>query len=62
MATFATANCIIVMNRVIADFVIEPAIGVMGMNIGATIGLMWFNFCPNQSDIRNLISEANKDK
>ena len=62
MATFATANCIIVMNRVIADFVIEPAIGVMGMNIGAALGLMWFNFCPNQSDIRDLISEANKDK
>lgn len=61
VATLATINCTIVMNRLITDYLIEAAIVVMAMNIGYTLGFMWFNLCPNQSDIRELMSERNTD-
>ena len=61
VATLATIHCTIVMNRLITDYLIEAAIVVMAMNIGYTLGFMWFNLCPNQSDIREIVSERNTD-
>ena len=56
LATFAAANCVIIMDKVIGGHFYESAIVVTSMNIGCTLGFMWFNFCPNQTRIRELAS------
>ena len=55
-AALATASSIVAMNKLMAPVFMESAVVLMGMNIGAILGFMWFNFCPNQSDIKELIS------
>ena len=57
-ATLATVSSIVTMNKLIAPVVMESAVLLIGMNIGAILGFMYFNFCHNQSDIRELISST----
>ena len=57
---FTTTKSIIAMRSDIAPFLTPEAILVVGMHIGATIGLLYFNLCPNQTRIRRLVSQAAK--
>ena len=60
LATFITAKCTILIDSEVTPFIFKEAIVVIAMNIGAMVGFLWFNFCPNQSDIRGLIATATK--
>ena len=58
LATFTTAKCTILIENQATPPIFQEAVVVIAMNVGAIAGFLWFNFCPNQSDIRELISEG----
>ena len=51
-----TATGVALMKDYTATYFMEQAFVITGMNVGATLGFLWYNFCPNQSNIRELIS------
>ena len=62
IATFTTAKSVILMESEIGPYFFREAIVVIGMNIGAILGFLYFNLSPKQSDIRELISTKCKEE
>ena len=60
LAAFIAAKSTILIENEVTPFIFKEGVVVVAMNVGAIVGYLWFNFCPNQSDIRELISTANK--
>ena len=60
LATFITAKCTILIDNEVTPFIFKEAVAVIAMNIGAIVGFLWFNFCPNQSEIREFIAAATR--
>ena len=57
ISIFTTAQCTILIENQATPPIFKEAIVVIAMNLGAMTGFLWFNFCPNQSDIRDLIKD-----
>ena len=57
ISIFTTVQCTILIENQVTPPIFKEAIVVIAMNLGAMTGFLWFNFCPNQSDIRDLIKE-----
>ena len=61
LATFTTAEFTILIKNDITPYFFKEGVVVIAMNVGAILGFLWFNLCPNQSDIRELISLGDKE-
>ena len=55
IAIFTSAQFTILIENEATPPIFKEAIVAISMNLGALTGFLWFNFCPNQSDIRDLI-------
>ena len=62
LAVFTTTKAIIAMRSDLTPLLTSEAIVVVGMTVGATMGLLYFNLCPNQTRIRRLVSQATKSE
>ena len=55
-AMLFTTKSIILMESSFADFLTPAAARVIGITLGSSLGLILFNLCPNQTNIREFIT------
>ena len=62
IAVFATAEAIVLLKSEFTPLFGTAAIRIIGLLIGIPLGFMWFNLCPNQSEIRDFIAQKRTAK
>lgn len=56
VAVFATAESIILLRSEFTPYLTVATIRIIALLIGVPLGFAWFNWCPNQTDIREFVS------